>query len=86
MVALADSFRYKVLMSNDLGSRLSTAREKKGLRHEAVAAACNVTAQTVRNWEEGKGSPRFEHAKALCEVLGVSPHWLVFGREKGRAA
>lgn len=43
----------------------------------------NFTAQTVRNWTEGR-EPRLSEFFRLCDALGVEPRWLAIGEEGGR--
>lgn len=70
-------------MSHTIGSRIQLARLKNGQSREHIAAACGVTAATVKNWENEETSPHLSHAEPLCNVLGISPSMLILGREKG---
>lgn len=69
-----------------LSDRLRAAREAKRLDVAAVAKALTVSPRTVQNWEHGMCSPRVDQAHSICDLFGVTPHWLIFGRERGRAA
>jgi len=66
----------------EIHERIREARERAGLRLEAIAVACDCTAATVRNWESGASSPRLSDAPKLCELLGIDPAWLIFGKKR----
>lgn len=64
--------------------RIRDARAARDITLDAVAEACGVSRPTVIDWEKGVGpGPRLESIPALCAALGITPHWLIFGREKG---
>ena len=65
-----------------IGQRIEQARAKRDVSIERIAAECDVSVGTVRNWIGDSQSPRMEHAPDLCRVLGVSVSWLVFGKER----
>lgn len=69
-------------MQTTIGSRIKKARTDLDLSIERVAAECDVSVGTVRNWESDAQSPRLEHASDLCRVLRISAHALIFGRER----
>ena len=67
--------------------RIRSARHDRGITLDRIAGACGVSRPTVIEWCAGRGpGPRIDVIPALCDLLGVSPHYLVTGREKGRAA
>jgi len=41
-----------------LGQRMRMRRESLGLSRHKVAVACDVTENTVTNWENGKHTPK----------------------------
>src|SRR4051794_18153690 len=49
--------------------RLAIARERRGLSGKELADACEVTAQTVYNWEAGIMVPRPEALKRVALLL-----------------
>lgn len=54
---------------------------------DALADACGVSRPTVIDWEKGVGpGPRIASIPGVCAVLGISPHWLIYGREPDHAA
>lgn len=50
---------------------LAAARTNAGLTQKNVADALNVAVSTVRNWENGKTTPKLPQAHALCELYGI---------------
>lgn len=65
-----------------IGHRIEQARTKADVSIARIAAECDVSVGTVRNWIDDSQSPRMTHAPDLCRVLKVSVHWLIFGRER----
>ena len=53
-------------------SRDLRSRRQLGLAQGAFAARIGVPIETVRNWEQGKRSPRGP-ARALLKVIDVAP-------------
>lgn len=70
------------MKETSIADRLKDARARAGLTVDQVAEAVGVSRRTVTNWEHDLGSPDLRHAPDLLAVLKVSPHWLIFGREK----
>ncbi len=50
-------------------SRLRIARERRRISQKDLAAACDVSPQTLSNWESGETLPSQEHQEALAHVL-----------------
>lgn len=65
--------------------RIKEKRESLGLSMEALAQASGVSSwQTVQQWEkEGGTAPKRTRLESVAKVLGVSPEWLLTGREPG---
>lgn len=64
-------------------TRITEAREAKGLSKAQLARDCGVSSPTVTDWESGK-IKNLDAANMLriCKILGVDPNWLVFGIPK----
>jgi transcriptional regulator with XRE-family HTH domain len=61
--------------------RLRRARAQLGDRSiTTVAAAANVTEQTVRNWEAGKSEPDASQLAAIAKLTGKSLDFFFGGR------
>lgn len=46
-------------------------REAKGISREALADACKVSVQTIKNWENNPKSIRIDFAFQLAKALDV---------------
>lgn len=55
----------------DLGERIKTLREERGISQEALAEALDVSRQAVTKWESGASRPSTGNLLALCRVLEV---------------
>ena len=71
----------------DDASYAKTVRGRTGLTQAAFAARIGVPVETVRNWEQGKRSPRGP-ARALLKVIEEAPEaaFAVLGGKGGRKA
>lgn len=69
----------------DLRRRLKARREELRLRQEDVAEAMGLTKQAISHYETGKRPVKVKHLGALARTLGVSPQWLLYGDEGGKA-
>ena len=62
---------------------LKEAREKRGIKLEAVAKTLGVTRQTYAKYEADQGEMSIEQAKTACEYIGVDVADIFFaGRVK----
>ena len=55
----------------DIGSIIESARERQGLSRAELAAALNVSAQTVAKWENDTALPNAENLVALIKMLNI---------------
>lgn len=67
-------------MTGTLSDRIRQARERKGWNQSDLARHMGVSPQTVQQWEKG-GGVRPDKQLRLASVLGVTPDWLLLGRE-----
>ena len=56
----------------EMGKEIRRLRNNRGLTQEALAAALNVTAQTVSKWECGTSVPDVQMLPELAVYFGVS--------------
>lgn len=49
---------------------LKEIRTERGVSRTKLAAAIDVSSDTVMNWEQGKNMPRIDLLGAACGVLG----------------
>jgi DNA-binding XRE family transcriptional regulator len=67
-----------------VAARIIAAREAAGLRQTDVAAALGIRQQRISSWESGEGLPNTPRLwRTLCDTLGVSADFLMFGRTVG---
>ncbi len=61
----------------DLGARIRSQREKRGLKQQDVANALSISPQAVSKWERGENAPDIAVVAPLARLLGVSADWLL---------
>lgn len=66
----------------DLGQRIKTLREKRGLKQRDIAGALQISAQAVSKWERGENAPDIAVLLDLSKLLGVSCDALLGRGEK----
>ena len=62
----------RAMDTSDPAAFVRSVRTRFGLTQAAFAAKIEVPLETVRNWEQGKRSPRGP-ARALLKVIGRAP-------------
>ncbi len=72
-------------MNEDIGSRITEARQMADITKSALARRLGVTPQSVQDWESGSTKPKAERLAEMAGVLGVSLHWLAFGEGEAHA-
>jgi class 3 adenylate cyclase len=71
-----------MMFLDDLGTRIRSRREKRGLTQQAIAHALQVSPQAVSKWERGENAPDITVLPDLARLLGVTVDWLL-GRAEG---
>ena len=66
----------------ELGKRIAEIRKDRGLTQEGLAELCNVTRQTISNWENGKSYPDLETLVFISESFDVSLDAMLKGDRK----
>lgn len=69
------------MTSQCIGERVKQARERAGLTRLKLAAATDLTPNTIRNYEEDLTSPQIDSLRRIAEVTGVQLMWLIEGVE-----
>jgi transcriptional regulator with XRE-family HTH domain len=72
-----------------VGDRLKTAREERGFTQGAVANRTKgidpdmkgISRTAIIGYEQGTSKPGLREIKLLCEILLISPNWLIYGTE-----
>lgn len=59
---------------------LKEARERRGIRQNAVADAIGVTRQTYAAYEKDPRNMSILHAKAACKFIGCDINEIFFGK------
>ena len=68
-------------MTNNIGSRLKSAREKKGLRRDQVAERLGLSLSTIQAYENNRNQLKPDGLETFSRLYGVSIEWLVTGKE-----
>jgi transcriptional regulator with XRE-family HTH domain len=84
----------KDIEASDFGQRLRVAREERGFTQGAVATRAKmldtekkgISRTALVGYEAGTSKPGLREIVLLCEVLRVSPNWLIYGSESAPAA
>ncbi len=65
-----------------MAERIRTLRQSKMLTQEQLGDLCGVTKMAVSHWETGgTANIRLKTFLMLCEQLGTTPHYLIFGAQ-----
>ena len=62
-----------------IGQRIRKHRERSRLSQEQLAERAEVSSQTISTAETGKKRLRVENIIKICEVLEISPDYLLLG-------
>lgn len=63
----------------DMGLRISLRRKSLRITQKALAQKLNVSNNHLCAIEHGKAVPSFDTLVNLCDELGVSPNYLLYG-------
>jgi class 3 adenylate cyclase len=61
----------------EIGQRIRSQREKRGLKQNDIASALQLSPQAVSKWERGETCPDLAILAPLARLLGVSTDWLL---------
>lgn len=75
MQMLSDQFDAQLM-----GLRLKQKRKAQGLRQRELAARLGLSDNHISNIERGKYLPSLPCLLRLCDVLGETPDYYLFGR------
>ena len=67
---------------NTIAYRLYKARKDKHLTQHELANLCEVSRQTIYEYEKGIYIPKLDNAGKLAQVLGVTLDYLCYGEKK----
>ena len=60
-----------------IGERLAIIRRKNGYTQARLAAKLGVSLPTVRAWEQGKSSPKYDTLVQLCKLYDVTSDFIL---------
>lgn len=63
-----------------MGIRIKQKRKEKGLRQKELAAHLSLSNNHISNIERGKYLPSLSSLLRLCDILGETPDYYLFGR------
>ena len=62
-----------------MGIRIATRRKNLHITQKALSQKLNISNNHLCAIEHGKAVPSFDTFVKLCDVLGVSPNYLLYG-------
>jgi len=65
-------------MSTGIGSRLTEAREAKGLSRTDLGLMLDVPSELIAAWELGLAMPQTYKCQQMCRALGLQPDAITF--------
>jgi len=65
------------MLLEDIGKKIRSQREKRGLKQQDIAGALHVSPQAVSKWERGENAPDIAVLRPLARLLDVSTDWLL---------
>ena len=69
----------------NISERLFKTMKEKGIKARALEKKLNVRSSTVSNWRTRGTTPPAEYLIPICEVLEVSPYFLLTGEESNNS-
>lgn len=72
--------RRKQEFDNKIGGRIKTSRENAGYTQEKMAELMDVSVQYLAKLEAGRVGISLPNFSNLCQVLGVSADYLLWGK------
>nr|BAR19612.1 transcriptional regulator [uncultured Mediterranean phage uvMED] len=67
-----------------VGTRLRDLRNARDMALRELAGETGINHNTIFKWETEKATPTREHIVLMAEFFGVSPSWLLFGKESDK--
>ncbi len=65
------------MILDELGGRIRSQRERRGLKQNDIARALQISPQAVSKWERGENAPDISVLGDLAKLLEVSTDWLL---------
>lgn len=64
-----------------ISERLFKTMKEKGIKARALEHRLNISSSTISNWKSRGTPPPAEYIVPICEILEVSPYYLLTGKE-----
>ena len=64
-----------------ISERIFMLLKERGMTECAFAKKIGITRASVNGWKRNGGSPSANHIMKICEVLEVTPEYLLSGKE-----
>ncbi len=81
-IARENEQRAKELAKKSVGEIIREARQRKGLKQDALAAELHVTPQAISKWENGQTAPDINLLLPLASALGLNVDQLLGGNRR----
>lgn len=65
----------------ELMKRVAALLKERQISQAAFARKIEASPQTLSGWMTGRNQPSVASVAKMCEVLGVSPSWLITGQD-----
>ena len=72
------------MLLKEIGKRICSKRKALYITQEQLAEMMNVSVQMISNLEQGKKAIRPENLVKVCQSLGVSADYILFGGKSDR--
>ena len=64
-----------------IGERMFTIMKQKGIKNIELAECLDKNTSSISTWQTKKTDPQAKYIIRICELLQVSPHYLLTGEE-----
>jgi transcriptional regulator with XRE-family HTH domain len=69
-------------LHHEIGRRIRSARQERGLTQDGLAAAIGVSRSAVAQWETGRAGQLGTHLAGIARALDVGVEYLMHGDDK----
>lgn len=71
---------------NEVGKKIKTIRNKKGLSQEALAESAKVNLRTIQRIENNESEPRGKTLNVICDVLDINTEDILdYGKQEDKS-
>ncbi len=69
-------------MNEDIIVRIKKIMAAKGISQAELVRRTGIRASSISDWLSGKYTPKQDKIDLMASALGVSPAWLMYGKEE----